>query len=237
MEENRPMIVAVDGPAGAGKSSICAQVCKNIGWTYINTGFLYRAIAYLKAARKLDASYTQSDLESLVDDFSENYHWDPESLSLFYRGENITPHLGTAQMGADASQIGSEPIVREKLLPIQRELSLKSPRGAMVDGRDIGTVVFPDADMKIFMRASLDERAKRRFSQLSESKPSNDVPTIHSYEEIRREIELRDQQDRGRGNAPLKEADDAFIFDTSDLDVPSSVEKLTSILKERGLIT
>lgn len=226
MEDKYPMIVAVDGPAGAGKSSVCAKVCEKIGWTYVNTGFLYRAVAYFLKQKGI-IEPTDVQLIEIVEDFAEKYSWDPTTQQLFYDGANITGQLGTAEMGVLASRVGSKTMVRERLLPIQRELSLKSPVGAIVDGRDIGTVVFPDADLKIYMTASLDERARRRMAQLGSQA---------DFESIKAEISERDSQDKGRGAAPLIQAQDALVFDTSDMDVEAAIENLVALLKERSLL-
>ena len=217
------MIVAVDGPAGAGKSSVCADVCKKMGWTYVNTGILYRAIAYLLDQRALSEP-NENELSMVIEDFKNHYRWEPESQSLFYKEENITEKLGTAKMGLMASRVGGLALVREKLLPLQRALSLKSPVGAIVDGRDIGTVVFPDADLKIYMTASLEERARRRMQQLGQGA---------EFETIKSEIYKRDQKDQGRDAAPLMQAKDALVFDTSKMGVETAVESLTSLIKEK----
>ncbi len=224
------MIVAVDGPAGSGKSSVCSKVCDRIGWTYVNTGFLYRSVAFL--ARQAGYDWSDEDqLISVIDDFAKNYHWDPISGILKYKGQDITNELQSSEIGVGASNIAKLAKVRERLLPLQRELSLLSPQGAIVDGRDIGTVVFPDADLKIYLTANLDERARRRKAQLDRyGKGDSDLA------QIKKDIELRDNQDKSRGYAPLKQADDAVVVDTSDMNVDRVVEELLGILKTRRLI-
>jgi CMP/dCMP kinase len=226
VEDKHPMIVAVDGPAGAGKSSVCAQVCQKIGWTYVNTGFLYRAVAYLLKKQHI-IEPTQDELIHTIDDFALNYSWSPATQTLSYKGENISEQLSTAEIAIGASRVGGVAIVREKLLPLQRALSLKSPTGAIVDGRDIGTVVFPDANLKIYMTASLDERARRRMTQLGKDA---------EFETIKAEISQRDEQDKGRGTGPLILAEDALVFDTSHMDVDTAVQELFVLLKDRALI-
>ncbi|WP_132315152.1 (d)CMP kinase [Pseudobacteriovorax antillogorgiicola] len=226
--KERCKIVAVDGPAGSGKSSVCAMACQQLGWTYVNTGFLYRSIALI--CRRQNGSFQDSELlRSIVRDFTENLSWDPKAGKVFYLGEDLSDALYTDQAGKDASLIAKNPAVREELLPLQRKLSLQSPIGAIVDGRDIGTVVFPDADFKVFMTASIEERAKRRLIQLQ---GGPDKETDRSkLEEIKSSIEARDKQDAARGTSPLKQADDAYFFDTSDISVERAVAKLVELIK------
>ena len=231
-KENRIMIVAVDGPAGSGKSSICALVCEKLGWNYINTGFLYRTVGVLAQQRQISLHDTDAVI-GVVEELQDHLKWDPDTGSIHFKGENLTPFLETSEAGSNASLVAKIPSVREKLLPLQRELTRRSSRNSIVDGRDIGTVVFPDADLKIFMTASIEERARRRFTQLqgaSSEQNSLDLATIQD------EIAKRDQQDAQRGTAPLLQADDAILFDTSSLDVVAAVDNLIGILKEKDLI-
>ena len=123
------------------------------------------------------------------------------------------------------------PMVRDALLPIQRKLSLSAPQGAMVDGRDIGTVIFPDADLKIFMTASLEQRAARRLKQLEKTGVRSDL----SHEDVMRAIALRDDQDSQRDSAPLRRAEDAVLFDTSDMDVAQAIANLKELIRSKGL--
>ena len=228
--KDRCVIVAVDGPAGSGKSSVCAQACERLGWTYVNTGFLYRSVA-LVCARKSVALDDSAGLADIMEDLCKNLEWDPAAGTVSLNGEDLSPHLYTDKAGKDASLVAKSGVVRKELLPLQRKLSLQSEKGAIVDGRDIGTVVFPDADLKIFMTASLEERAKRRLLQLhngDESKISRE-----ELESIKASIEARDVQDAARGNSPLKQADDAILFDTSDISVENSISELVQLIKEK----
>lgn len=230
--EKRPVIVAVDGPAGSGKSSVCARVCQLLGWHYINTGYLYRAIGHL--ARQQGVPFEDTALVPLIANFAEGVHWEASTQSLWLHQTDLTPHLQTVEAGRDASDIAKLPGVREKLLPLQRKLALSAAKGAMVDGRDIGTVVFPDADLKIYMTASLEERARRRWMQLkAQNKITGDGEG--DFEQIKNSIAARDDQDKGRGNAPLKMADGAVRFDTSQMEVGAAVEALLSLLKKHHL--
>ncbi len=219
-------IVAVDGPAGSGKSSVCSEVCRRLGWTYVNTGFLYRSIALI--ARQRAQAYDHNEaLRGIINEFCEELQWDPKTQAVGFHGQNLTPLLYTDQAGKDASTIAKNPLVRELLLPLQRKLTLQSPLGAVVDGRDIGTVVFPDADLKIFMTASLEVRARRRIGQLQEGQ----APDPAELEAIKTSILQRDQQDAKRGTAPLIQAPDAIVFDTSHVDINGAIEGMIQLIE------
>lgn len=232
--ENRCKIVAVDGPAGSGKSTICASVCTKLGWTYVNTGFLYRAIAYICRARNLRLSHDE-DLKTVVEEFSQKLVWHADSGRVIFDGQDLSPKLYTDTAGKDASYVAKNPLVRQLLLPLQRKLTLQSPVGAIVDGRDIGTAVFPDADLKVFMTASLEERARRRLLQLHDG--NEDQITEDQLDEIKSSIAQRDEQDAARGASPLKQAKDAILFDTSKLNSDEVEEKLIDIIRSRSLIS
>lgn len=227
----RCTIVAVDGPAGSGKSSVCSKTCKRLGWTYVNTGFLYRAIAYICRQRDI-ALEDQYGMSDVIDEFTKTLNWDPEKQAVWFQGVNISEHLYTDQAGKDASFIAKNMLVREKLLPLQRDLALRSPVGAIVDGRDIGTVVFPDADLKIFLTASIEERARRRMHQLKEGGPSSAA----ELEDLKASIAARDAQDAARAVAPLIQAADAVLLDTSELKIDSTIDRLIELIQQKKLI-
>jgi cytidylate kinase len=226
----RPKIVAVDGPAGSGKSSICATVCKDLGWSYVNTGALYRAIGLLAVDRGVSL-IEGPEIKKILEEFAETARWEHEAARLFVGIEDVTPRLNSVEAGNGASAVAKMPMVREALMPIQRKLSLSAPRGAMVDGRDIGTVIFPDADLKIFMTASLEQRAARRLKQLEKTGATSDL----SHEDIMRAIASRDDQDSQRDSAPMRRADDAILFDTSDMDVAQAISNLKELIRSKGL--
>jgi cytidylate kinase len=224
---SRPKIVAVDGPAGSGKSSICATVCQDLGWSYVNTGALYRAVGLMALDRGVKL-VEGPELQNLLTEFAEIVQWEHESARLFVGVDDYTPRLGSVEAGNGASLVAKMPMVRDALMPIQRRLSLSAPRGAIVDGRDIGTVIFPDADIKIFMTASLEQRATRRLRQLEKNGPSD-----LSHEEIMRAIATRDNQDSQRDSAPLKKAEDAVLFDTSDMDIKQAIANLKKLIQSK----
>ena len=225
------MIVAVDGPAGSGKSSVCAKVSEQVGFTYINTGFLYRAVGVLAREAGIPLAYSAA-LSVLIDDLVREAEWRHDSATLWFRGRNLTPELGSVAAGNDASLVAKVPDVRSRLIPLQRRLTEDAPRGALVDGRDIGTVVFPDADLKVYMTASLDERARRRLEQLAVAQKNDDS----AFERIKEDIARRDEQDKARGVSPLKQAEDAVLFDTSEMDVETAVRSLIELMRDRNLI-
>jgi cytidylate kinase len=236
----RPIIIAVDGPAGSGKSTICSEVSRKIGWSYVNTGALYRGVGLLARDRGINLE-DESAVGAMLGKLAGDIRWDYEKHQLFCGDENLTPRLGSAEAGNAASFIAKQQKVRQLLLPVQRNLALHAPKGAMVDGRDIGTVVFPDADLKIFMTANLEERARRRLLQLenkSGAAPSTNSPSgnNHSLSEVMEDIARRDSQDSKRGEAPLKKADDAVEFDTSAWSQTEVVDALIKIIRDRGLL-
>ena len=230
MSKSRPKIVAVDGPAGSGKSSICATVCRDIGWSYVNTGALYRAVGLMAHDRGIPV-VEGPELAKLVQEFCEKARWVHEAEKLYVADADMTPRLGSVEAAAGASAVAKMPMVRDALTPLQRKLSLSAPQGAMVDGRDIGTVIFPDADLKIFMTANLEQRALRRLKQLERGGSKSAL----SADEIMQAIASRDIQDSQRDAAPMRQADDAVLFDTSHMDVTEAIASLKQLLKSKSL--
>ncbi len=228
MSKLKPIVVAVDGPAGSGKSTICAAVCKELGWSYVNTGALYRAVGIIAQERRVDLN-NEKAVASMLEQIAPDMRWDHSKGQLWLGDTDLTPQLGTVQAGNAASFVAKQQLVRKLLLPLQRQLTLMAEKGAVVDGRDIGTVVFPDADLKIFMTASLEERAKRRLNQIGGKRDNQPV----TLEDIMRDIESRDLQDSARGEAPLKKADDAIEFDTSGLNLGEAVKALTELVRAK----
>lgn len=219
-------IIAVDGPAGSGKSTICRLAGKNLGWGYVSTGLLYRAIGILAEEKGIDLEDDVS-LSKLATTFGEQFVWQAETNEIFFDDRNLTNLLYTVKSGRAASKVAKQPECRAALLPVQRKMVQFAKGGVLFDGRDVGTVVFPEADCKIFMTASLEKRALRRLRQLE----NNGAETSFSVEQLMADIEKRDRQDSGRGVAPLIQAKDAIYFDTSDLDLDQSVEKMLHIIK------
>ena len=204
-------IIAVDGPAGAGKSTVSKIVAQKLGYTYIDTGAMYRAVA-LKSAQTCD------DLIMIIDDI--NIELD-DKAQVFLDGVNVTKEIRTPEISKLASDVSKFGFVRKRLTELQRQMA---ERGAVImDGRDIGTQVLPNADLKIFLTASLDERARRRFEEL---KAKGQVVNLDS---IKNEIALRDKQDSEREIAPLKQAEDAILIDSTNLQINEVVEKILTL--------
>jgi cytidylate kinase len=228
----RPKIVAVDGPAGSGKSSICQRVADAIGWTYVNTGALYRAVGLLATSAGLSLD-DEAGLATMVDEVAPDLRWDPRERRLFFKSQDLTPRLGSEEAGYGASKVAKQALVRSSLLPVQRQMTLAAPVGALVDGRDIGTVVFPDADLKVFLTASLEERSRRRLGQLEGRGVVDEI----QLQDIMKGLARRDERDGNRAAAPLKQAPDAVVLDTSSLNVEETVQAMIALLRERGLLT
>ncbi len=231
MVKSGAWVVAVDGPAGSGKSSICAEVCRELDWVYVNTGLLYRAIGYVIMARGIDANDQQA-LALFLEEFIAEFSWDLQAKKIYWQGSDLSPELSSVAVGNQASAIAKIGFLRERLLPLQRELAFKAVNGILLDGRDISTVVFPDAHLKIFMTASLAVRAERRLLQLQREKPREQHPSLAA---LIANMEARDKQDSQRGAAPLAKAADAVELDTSSLSFVQAVAALKKLIESRVL--
>ena len=184
-------ILAIDGPAGAGKSTVARTVARALNWRYVNTGAIYRTVALMAAQRSLKAEIDIA--KALV---TLNMTFDGDRVLL--EGEDVSELIRSPENGQRASVVSAMPSIRAGLLDLQRRIALEDPRGAVLEGRDIGTVVFPDAGTKIFLTASAEVRARRRNKELEAKGDSR------SYEEILKEIQIRDKRDSEREIAPLK---------------------------------
>ena len=211
-------IIAVDGPAGAGKSTVSKIIAEKLNFTYIDTGAMYRAVAlkFLRSGQPL----TEQFLEKIVENIEINLD---ESAKIFLDGEDVTKEIRTPEVSKLASDVSKFPFVREKLTDLQREMAKKG--SVIMDGRDIGTKVLPNADLKIFLTASLHERARRRFKELKLKNPSVNL------EDVEKEIFLRDKQDSERKIAPLAQADDAILIDSTNFSVDEVVNKILNLVR------
>lgn len=213
--------IAIDGPAGAGKSTIAKMVSKDLNILYLDTGAMYRAVA-LKAVRNgidtLDADGLSSILKSID---LKIEHIKNEQL-MFLDGEDVTGLIRTPEISIGASNVGSIPEVRIKMVEIQRLIAQEN--SVVMDGRDIGTYVLPNADLKIFLTASLEERARRRY--LEQVQKGN---MSLSYENVLKDIEYRDKNDSERSFAPLKKAEDAVIVDTTGLSIDDVAKRIIDL--------
>ena len=216
--------IAIDGPAGAGKSSIAKALSKRLGYIYIDTGAMYRAVALFFLENNV-ADGTDSRIESLLDKLEISIKYEDGAQKVILNGEDVTGKLRLEEIGKLASKFSAIGSVREKLVALQRKLAQKE--NVVMDGRDIGTVVLPNADLKIYLSASSKVRAKRRYLELLE-KGHTDL----DINEIEDEIIKRDEADMNREISPLKQADDAYYLDSSDMTLEEVVSKILSMVKE-----
>lgn len=216
--------IAIDGPAGAGKSSIAKALSKRLGYIYIDTGAMYRAVALFFVENNVSDG-TDSRIESLLEKLDISIKYEDGAQKVILNGEDVTGKLRLEEIGKLASKFSAIGSVREKLVALQRKLAQKE--NVVMDGRDIGTVVLPNAGLKIYLSASSKVRAKRRYLELLE-KGHTDL----DINEIEDEIIKRDEADMNRKISPLKQADDAYYLDSSDMTLEEVVSKILSMVKE-----
>lgn len=218
--------VAIDGPAGAGKSFVAKSVAKQLGYIYVDTGAMYRTIGLACDRAEIPADDAEKIAELLKGiNISIKYYDDEQHILL--GGEDVSELIRTERVSMLASRVSALPVVRAYLLELQ--ISFAKSNNVIMDGRDIGTVVLPDADVKIFLTASAEARANRRVLQLAEKGEKADFDTVLA------DIEKRDYNDSHREIAPLKAAEDAVIIDTSDIDRDESVNRVINTIK-KGII-
>ena len=215
--------IAIDGPAGAGKSSVAKLAAKALGFIYIDTGALYRAVgvAVLRKGLKTDC---REDVLSVLPEISIELAFVEGEQRVLLNSEDVSRDIRLPEASMAASNVSAIPEVREFLLDMQKRLAREN--NCLMDGRDIGTVILPHAKPKIFLTASPEVRADRRYKELIEKGTPKD------YNELLEEIKLRDYNDSHRAVAPLKPADDAYILDSSDMPIEAVVEKIVSLAKE-----
>ncbi len=217
--------IAIDGPAGAGKSSIAKVLAKRLNFIYVDTGALYRAVGYFVVSKGISTTDAENVCECLkLIDVQLKYVDGQQRV--FINDTDVTENIRTAEISMAASNVSAIPKVREFLFDLQQNIA--KTNNVVMDGRDIGTVVLPNADVKIFLTASAEERATRRYKELLEK--GQNV----SFEEVLADVKTRDHNDSTRATAPLKQADDAVLVDTTNLDFEESVEVLYNIAKRIG---
>ena len=210
--------IAIDGPAGAGKSTIAKKIAKKMNFIYVDTGAMYRAMALYLLKREIDPADTKvcGEADISIEDR------DGEQVVLL-NGENVNACLRTEEVGSMASYSSAVPAVREKLVELQQRLAAKAD--VVMDGRDIGTVVLPDADVKVYLTASSAARAKRRYLELLEKGEKAELP------QIEQDIIDRDYRDMHREHSPLRQAEDAVLVDSSDMTIDEVVERILSLCR------
>lgn len=217
-------VLTIDGPSGAGKGTLSQIIARDLGWNFLDSGALYRLTALSALSHKIDLA-SDADLAIVAEHL--DIRFDAHTGQVFLEGDDVTRSLRTEQTGAAASRVAAYPAVREALL--ERQRAFRATPGLVADGRDMGTVVFPDAELKIFLTASAEERARRRYSQLKESGASV------SFEEILSDVVSRDARDCNRSVSPLIPADDAETLDSTHLSIEEVVESVREKLRARGL--
>ncbi|KFA92293.1 (d)CMP kinase [Archangium violaceum] len=222
----RPFIVAIDGPAGAGKSTVSKVLARRLGFALVDTGAIYRSVA-LKARREGLAFDDDEKLGELLSRVHISFQVVGEDNHVFLDGEDVSGEIRTPENSMAASQVSSRPVVRAGLLSLQRRLALQAPKGAILEGRDIGTVVFPDADAKFFLEADPSTRARRRFEELFQK------GVERSLEDVLADQIKRDQDDASRAVAPLKPAEDAVKLDSTSMPLSDVVRILEQTILDR----
>ena len=219
----RPLIIAIDGPSASGKSTLGRMLARQLGLLYIDTGSMYRAVALAV----IESSANEQDhvaASSLAERVKIDLAGDPDSLSVWLNGRDVTRRIRDEDVTHVASIVSTIPAVRRAMVQQQRELG---KRGAVMNGRDIGTVVFPDADIKFFLDASVAERAERRFTEERENNPGV------QYEQTLADITERDARDTARQDSPLVAADDAIILDSTGLSIDEVFQRMLAVVSGR----
>lgn len=222
--------IAIDGPSGAGKSTLAKKIAKKFGYIYLDTGAMYRAFGLFAIENGVDFTLPAEDnkkvLEALTDDFTLDVIYEDGNQQVYANGKNVTGLIRTPEVSIAASKVAVIPKVRLKLVEIQRNIASKN--NVVMDGRDIGSYVLPDAAVKVFLTASVEVRAQRRYEELRE-KGNAQV----TYDEVLSDMKFRDANDSSREFAPLKQAADAVLLDTSDMTEDESETALMEIVKSR----
>lgn len=214
--------IAIDGPAGAGKSTIAKRIARRLGYIYVDTGAMYRAMAYYLIQNQVDAADQEAIAAACQHADISICYQDGEQVVLL-NGENVNAYLRTEAVGNMASVSSVVPEVRKKLVELQQKLARETD--VVMDGRDIGTVVLPDADVKVYLTASVETRAKRRFLELQEKGEPADLAKIAA------DIEDRDYRDMHRDISPLRQAEDATLVDSSDMTIDQVVERILELCR------
>lgn len=217
--------VAIDGPSGAGKSTIARRIASDLGYVYIDTGAMYRTLAYKAISMGTDIKQSPDEVIAILPETNISIAYQDGLQRMILDGKDVTDFIRTPEVSMGASAVSAIPEVRSWLLDYQRNLAKEN--NCLMDGRDIGTVVLPFANVKIFLTASSEARAKRRYDELVEK--GENV----TFQEVLNDMIKRDSDDSSRACAPLKQADDAILVDTSNLSFEESVQKIKSIISDK----
>ena len=225
MTTKRNYAIAIDGPAGSGKSTMARRVAKDLGFIYVDTGAIYRTVGYHMDFYGIGPKDTDG-ITRLIGDVNIAIEYDADGLQhMILNGRDVTEEIRTPEMSKIASVISAQKVVRDYLLDMQRQLA--RTHNVVMDGRDIGTVVLPGADVKIFLTADPEVRARRRFDELTAKGEKV------KYEKVLQDLIARDEQDKNRKIAPLRPAKDAVHLDTTNLDIEQAAAAMESIIKEK----
>ena len=217
--------IAIDGPAGAGKSTIAKRAAKELKFVYIDTGAMYRAIGLAAIRAGVDPNGDIASVEALLETVKIDIAHSETGQQVFLNGEDVSTEIRLPEVSVAASDVSKIPAVRSKLLDLQRSIAEKAD--VIMDGRDIGTVVLPNADLKIFLTASVEDRAMRRYKELCEK------GIDCNFDDVKKDMEYRDKNDSEREIAPLKPAEDSVFVDTTGNTLEESVAAILQIMKER----
>ena len=220
----KKLLITIDGPAGAGKTTVSRTLADRLGYRYIDTGALYRGVAYEVNNQGVDPE-KEAELAELCRRLQLSFKTEAKGLRLYSGETDISDHIRTPEISMLASAVSAIAVVREYLLNVQRDIGLR--KAAVFEGRDMGTVVFPEADVKFFLDASLSTRALRRYQEL-ESESDQALDTVE------KDMQRRDTNDSTRSLAPLKPADDAIVIDSTDLSVQEVVDRMLARISEKG---
>ncbi len=221
----KPYVVAIDGPAGAGKSTLAKRLAKELNIAYIDTGAMYRACALYAIESGINPKVDSPQLRSLLETAEIDFRTVKGEQKIFLNDIDVSREIREPHISTGASDISALPFVRDMLVTMQRNLA--KGKSVLMDGRDIGTNVFPNAQVKVFLTADVKERANRRFLELQEKGDDS------TYEKVLEDMIARDEQDKNRAYAPLRQAEDAYLLDTTEMDLEQSFSALCRYAQEK----